>query len=89
MERPMSKEVQLWLEAEARAEQRLLERLKRLREEKRRAEAEIEKQRREGNYTELLERELLVGCPELKSAVEMMRKDGLTDEEIYGVLSLC
>jgi hypothetical protein len=47
MERPMSKEVQLWLEAEARAEQRLLERLKRLREEKRRAEAETEKQRRE------------------------------------------
>ena len=47
MERPMSKEVQIWLEAEESAHKRHLERMKKLLEEKRRAEAETEKQRRE------------------------------------------
>lgn len=89
MERAMSKEVQRWIEMERRIHEEEIAMLEALIEEKRCAEAEIEKQRREGNYTELLEGELLVECPELKSAVEMMRKDGLTDEEIYGVLSLC
>lgn len=88
MERAMSKEVQRWIEMERRIHEEEIAMLETLIEEKRRAEAEIEKQRRESNYTGLLEGELLVECPELKDTVEVMRKDGLTDKEIYGALSL-
>lgn len=88
MERAMSKEVQRWIEMERRIHEEEIAMLEALIEEKHCAKAEIEKQRREGNYTELLEGELLVECPELKNTVEAMRKNGLTDKEIYGALSL-
>ena len=47
MKRPMSKEVQRWMEMERRIHEEEIEMLDALIEEKRRAEAETEKQRRE------------------------------------------
>lgn len=43
MERPISKEVQIWLEAEERADKRHLARLKQLREEKFSSQVSTEK----------------------------------------------
>ena len=99
MDKPMSKELQMWQEAEKRAEKHEMEMLERLLAKKKVSQSTPEKTTlsnsatspdaaaplpEQKNYTELLEREYR--NEPIWETVEFLRKDGSSDKEIYNAL---
>ena len=99
MDKPMSKELQMWRELERRAHEEEMQMLRELLEEKKVSQATPKKTTlsnsvppldaaaplpKQKNYTELLEREYR--NDPIWTTVEFLRKDGSSDKEIYTTL---